>query len=345
MKVALILFWNSIFSVVSAQDYIEYNAQISLAETAFLSDSFESSIILYSKTFKEFNKCFPNDAYIAAEVSSYIGKLEFTDSFLRKGMLWGLNLKVLDEPIFKEFCKSPFYPNLFNDFDSLHEIYNKRINFTYRDKIYTLRNDDLRSNQTHSLFNRIFRSKRSYQKLVENSCSLLTEMTYMIEEYGLPSIENIGVSDRKTSDLSDTSIYKNGTNGNLGWFILWHCHTSFQEWEAHLNDALKNGDISSFYFAVCMDFGARFMESKLPNSEKEKIHNKTPYYFVRWIDPFEPLTDENEINTLRQKIGLMTLASERKKKLWQNKHNQLLMKNLLDIDRSKYIINLNYYIL
>ncbi len=325
-----------------AENYIDYNSSIANADSLLLNNEIAKAINLYHVIFNKYEKCFPNDAYVAAQAACLVNNYYEVSFFLKKGFQFGLNKHVLTEPIFAEFVKSDNFQNLTKIYDSLRFEYKSKINQKYRAQVLVLRNKDLNSNPTHSTLAILgLRNKKSNIWAVDSCRSYCNSLMELYKEYGAPSIDNIGVIDQSIRNLTDTSLYGTGYSSTLGWFLLWHYPYAFQEWETVLLKALKDGDISSFYYAVCRDFSSRwYLVGGLKKSAKKSIKYKDIYYHVRWSIK-EP-ANIDEINERRRKIGLCSLSVEKQKQIAQNKYNFFFHDtNTLP----KTLINYNYFIL
>lgn len=325
------------------QNYIAYNTSIAQAEELLLNNKLIEGVALYKKTFEGYEKCFPNDTYVAAQAACLLKDFTNAAYFFQKGIKYGLNELVFQEPIFTEFLNSNQFNMLQKDYDSLRSIYKARINYKYREEVYKLRRRDRLSNPTHSFLAKIGLRRGDSRVWVMDSCEVYCDsLMSLYQEYGEPSISTIGSFDKSILNAGDSTLYQNGVSPNLGWFLLWHYPYAFQEWEEVLYEALSNGDIPAYYYAVCRDFSSRwYTVGGLSKKAKNKIEYKDPFYFVLWTTVIPENT--TQINDRRAKIGLSSLEVEKKKQAAQNHYNYCLQqKDQINLSKT---INYNYYLL
>ena len=137
-----------------------------------------------------------------------------------------------------------------------------------------------------------------------------------------------------------------GINELLLSTIFYHYPLAFQKWEVHLNEALKNGEISARMYALIRTFCGVHYKYSLDRKVKRKMKYTNYKYYFRWIE----LANEEickTVNIERAKIGLYSVEDEKKIKQYQNKFNWFYKNNLKKdkpiIDKENYCINFNYY--
>lgn len=332
--------------LVCQQNYLQYAAGISKAETMILHDHFDSAFIVYDQVFVSFEKCFPNDVFIAAQAASVMNDFKRCWTYLKKGFEWGLKTECLRYPAFKAFNSSHYSDSIDRYFPQLHAIYQSRINQSYRQECLNLYYRDQKANRTHQPMNILIPAlaKRAEKRLDDTCAALLAELRLLMVRYdGFPSVVNTGVRDTfyaNTHSVSDGRDY---------WIIatlFWHYSYAFQEFDSVLYNAVLDGNLSAWHYALIRDFSKIHYE----NSGKKKnsgIKYQTFHYNVYWLDPGQ-LFGTSELlfyNSNRQQLGLMSLQDEQLKKKRHMQYYEYAQKPSLKEEEKKYLIYFDYYYL
>lgn len=316
MKKILILALLLIFAVGgSAQNYIEYQREITKAENLFFDISFSASIKQYRKTFDAYEFNFPRDCMVAAQVAAYAKDDTSAFYFLRKAARFGASIERIKITYrLRPLQESPLWNQFLKDYDEQRKLYSAGINWPYRELCNKFRNKDryLRDKDQAFFSNRYFVWKPWHRKRWMNNCrEALHVIDSLIPIYGFPSYRTIGVADSTTPPLGNIAL-----NGGQVLTIYYHIvyAKEIPNYTRYLYDEVVKGNLNARDYATIMEFDRR--------SQKDYTSDSSLYY-VRW----EPIPDrkavyanETEVNKRREAIGLSTCYYERVRKIveWKN---------------------------
>ncbi len=295
-----------------AENYIEYQKEITKAENLMFDSLFVESLKQYRKTLDAYSFNFPRDCMIAAQVAAYVGDDTSTFYFLRKAVTFGTTFERMRwiRLLYKPFGNEPLRKAFFHDYDSLRQIYSASINLPYRDICiqYKLKELELRNKDQAFFSNRYFVCRPFLRKKWMSCCKeVLTAMDSLIPKYGFPSYKTIGVTDSVT--LSNMAL----TGADILSIYYHYVCQKNRTWDmSNLYDEVVKGNLSARDYATLQEFDLR--------SQKGYKWGKSLYY-VRWEVPPRPnetYPNEELANQYRAAIGLSTCYYERVRKLWQH---------------------------
>lgn len=328
-------------------NYIGYAKLISKAEMHVLEENYKTAFQYYDSAFLLYEKCFPNDAFVAAEAAAVDEDFKRVVFYFLKGAKWGLNLNCLNYPAFNEFNKSSYADTVHLNFTKSHALYLGRINKEYRKECIDLQIRDIKSNNTHFFLYKLFPflGKKADQKLSDSSSVFLNELKKLIEKYGeFPSISNVGVRDSVGN--SENKVYLEGRFYSILSPIMWHYPYFFQEFDSIIYKELVEGNYSAWHYALARDFSAKYYEVD-PLVDKNKLIYSTYKYHVYWLNVNKKYSDEESelIDFEREKIGLYPVKYEQMKKIRDQRYIEFLKKSSTVQCDKKYLIYFNYYYL
>jgi len=332
--------------VANSQNYIKYNSIISSAIVNVLDSNYSDAIVKFDSAFVQF-KPFPNDAYLAAQVSLLLENNLLTQKYLLIGAGVGLGITSINYPMFSKFKLREDFTSFEQEFSKVSGKYNNSLNSKYREDCINLVIRDQEANNTHSILN-ILRpyAKFTDKKLNKELDKILIDLDSLINKNQgiLPFRSVIGVR----SFEYDKTMPKNseGTQYFLLATIFWHHPLIFQKWENELYKALETGEISARTYALIRTFcGQHFDNNSMSNEMKNQMKYQDYKYYVRWPEYVEK-GDEDAVNIERKKIGLYPISYEYKMKKAQldfNLQYKLIMKKNKIIENNSYKINYNYF--
>jgi len=299
----------------SAQNYIEYQREITKAENLFFDTLYSASIKQYRKTFDAYEFNFPRDCMVAAQVAAYAKDDSSAFYFLRKAARFGASIERIKTTYrLRPLQQSPLWQPFLLDYAEQRKLYHASINWPYRELCNKFSNKDhyLREKDQAFFSNRNFVWKPWHRKRWMNNCrEALHVIDSLIPIYGFPSYRTIGVADTTTLPLGNRAL-----TGCQILIIYYHivCAKEIPNHTRYLYDEVVKGNLNARDYATIMEFDRRSQKGYTCDSS---------LYYVRW----EPIPDrkatysnEVEVNKRREAIGLSTCYYERVRKIveWKN---------------------------
>lgn len=286
LYILIIVFFLS-FSVKAQVNYLDYHREIVECEELIVEGSYEQAIIKFDSLFQRYDFVFLRDYKLATEISAYSGHEEYAFKFLRAGVLGGWEFKSINKSKTLDPLKSSSQWAVFMEqYDSLNNFYLLRINKSLQDQV----NEMFKKDQKKAL-GALFRIGNKAQerygdnKFAPHSEQQLDELEEILEEYGYPGELLIGNNWWMSTVLSHhNSISKN--------YVLQD--TIYQSLRPKLLDAIENGELSPYEFALIEDWRTAVINE----------HGLTSYGFVGGIPDEKVVSD---IDSNRALIGLRSL--------------------------------------
>lgn len=328
-----------------SQDYSIYFKSVALAETNLLDSNYNKAIKIYKNTFSKYEFIFPKDAYISAQIASYVGDDSSCFYFLNNGVKNGLPMEsVLNNPhLSKWITKQKLKNSAMHLANSLVTI---KYNNTYRDTIISMAKEDqrLRDKNETILNSAIFNHKlkpKLYKKWM-NQAEIQTEkILEFTTQFGFPSHKIIGTHRKTDYDKFGTNF-----SSTYAFIILAHYDFAFQTFEEVLPEQLKMGNITPKQVALLRDFATRnYMYGEVKDTTFRDYK-----YFIRWIDNNKERIKNKNIETEienrknyikenitkidddRKKIGLIPYAYQLK-----------MQKNQSLFNKNREILKIEYF--
>ena len=214
---------------------------------------------------------------MATQLSAYKKDFESGFKFIRLGIANGWTLKrISKDNKLKLFRKSPDWKELEQDYDSLHNLYQSRLNFELKEKVHEMFKKDQK--KAFGAFVKIGqKAKRRYseKKFAPHSEKQLEELNDIIDRFGYPGEKLIG------NDLWGSVILSHHNSISVKYNLN---DTLYSNLKPKLIDALKKGEISTYEFAVIADWRIAALNhhsltsfgflGSIPHSVYQKVVNK-----------------------------------------------------------------------
>jgi hypothetical protein len=301
-------------SNIQAENYIEYQNEITLAENLMFDSLFYESVHKYKSIFERYSFNFPKDCLIAAQVAAIINDTSSTFYFMRKAVRFGAkNERITQIRLLQKFTSNtPHWNKYLKDYDTLCFIYRNSIDREYKrlcDSFYQ-RDQEIRNIDQKFLNNRNVVWRRKLRKKWENNCirGLHVLIDSLTPTKGFPSYRTIGVIDSDTRENGNMRVSSVQT-----LILFYHFPKYVGKYLELLYSELVLGNINARDYAIALEFYNR-------NRKGFKDGNSSQYY-IRWEVPPRPserYPTEGEINKRRKAIGLSNCHYERIRKLWQH---------------------------
>lgn len=258
----------------------------------------------YDTIYNNYEFVYANHTLIGLQVAVLNNDTNKLKKYIEKCYIQGIRKEIVMNNLF--IYK---YIDLINTFkinyDSLRNIYKKRINYEIKNKVYALDSiDNIVTDKVNNSFLYFFK----WRKTIKNISKQLFDI---IEKYGYPDEKIIGIFDYGSS--TENAIHAFKANNIL---VHYFSYFSFgiKRKNKLLLDEVYNGNLRPSFFGVFNDFQSRWI---LKNKTKQK------YYNMWHFDPYKRIA---EIDIRRSEIGLKNTKYEVKRRNYiikcrKNKNN------------------------
>ena len=261
-------------SFINAQNYFEYYNKSNKGDSLKFYKKYIEALENYENAFKKVDFVHSDKLINAGLTAIKLNKYEKANSYFETAILQSGNKSFLKLKEFKNNKKE--FVGLSNKISMLDNIFQKKINNTYKNKIDSL-----------YILDQSYREKnQSTEKIDDSNFSLLLSLIY---EYGFPSEEKIGYESYKRAN------------------IILHHNLRLTKNEKYLNiffeKYVRNGEYRPEDYAWTLE------------QNRVWFNKSTPiYYFL--ILPTKNLTHEQKekINLTRREIGLKPLEAFKENK-------------------------------
>lgn len=270
-------------------DYLVYHQQILEAEALITKREFTKALDVYEKIVNEYDFVYLRDYQIATQLALYTGNTREAIRYLRLGIANGWEMKSIKK---NEYLKNLAEWKLIKkDYDSLREVYDKRINHSLRSEVKKMMSKD-QWKALGALFTFSSRGQDRYaeKKFAPHSEKQLAQLNKILEEYGYPGERLIGNNVWMSTILSHhNSISQAYVNRD----------TLYTYFRPKLLEAIKKGQLSPYEFAIIDSW----------HLEVKSSHTANSYGF---LGPSLTHSTAEEANRLRSQIGLRSIQTRNK---------------------------------
>lgn len=283
-------------------NFFLYQKTVSNAESFILSEKYSEAIDEYNLLLKDYDYVFPRDMYIAAQVAAYTQNESEFLKFLESAILRGCSEKAL---LFNRYIKkgiSRISRNKFNElYNENNKLYKQHIKLSLKEEIDRLFEVDRLFYKLHNRKS-LFKKKKNVLPLWAVVSEMIGEkIEFFIKKEGFPSYRLIGVDTNQDFDLAVTS--------QLCIILLAHDFDSIPSINDLLFEEAVKGNLPVRGYAFLRDVVAykRITKEKLKKDDFDNYRYASLQHMVGEYD-------EKAINKNREKIGLLSLELEIKKK-------------------------------
>ena len=228
-------------------DYTLYHIQILKAEQQIASENFKEALIIYESAFNEYDFVFLRDYQRATQLAHFLNEHQKTDLLLRGAIKSGWSIKSIKKNKFlAEYRKTDSWKSLKKDYDSLRNLYEKRINLPLREQVKKMFSKD-QGKALGALFTFSSKAQDRYaeSKFAPHSIDQMHEFAEIMDSHGYPGEMLIGNSIWMSTILSHhNSISQEFVERD----------TLYPSLKPHLIRSLKKGEISPFEMALIDDW-------------------------------------------------------------------------------------------
>jgi hypothetical protein len=284
---------------LSAQkSYVAYYEGVSNARVLGSNDAYDSAVIVFKKTFEDYERIFPQDAEVAMRIAALNNDTVNVAWFFERATPYGMSIHVLDstswgdEDVFIYFRRTSVYQQLVKRYPERRHIFEQGINLEYSRKLTVL---NKRLYDAYDPIKRFFGKAMRIQR--DTAASMLSEYLELYKEYGTPSFLNVV---RLHGDSIDP---KNVTMTAFGWNVFWIHNTAFEIYDHLLRKAMLDGELHLYAYAAIYD---HLITDPYVRYKKETI-NRYRYFYGMMTDPTDlKKKDLDRINANRRADGLMS---------------------------------------
>jgi len=254
-------------------NYFDYHKACRRAEKLFIDTLYKECLNTYDSTFEKYDFVFPRDCFIAAQIAFKIGNDSIAVEYLKRAVPFGLNadmsIKNDTSLLLHKIYYSKYWSSYVNDYDSLRNLYIKRVDWGLKKKLDEITFIDQKWRvQNNKWFNRNFRKYLEKGFNIDNKKHIeFLDSIFKIK--GFPGVWLTGVGD------SNNIAYNNNKNlSPLFTIILYHYDSAYVKFGPFLLKEVELGHIDPREYAMIRDFSDRHLVKKDKN---EKM-----YYNIWW---------------------------------------------------------------
>ncbi|MBL7837917.1 MAG: hypothetical protein JNM67_10405 [Bacteroidetes bacterium] len=301
----MLLTFCSIHSNVRALDYFHYQKLVNSLDDKIIESKYEETISTLDSIYNNFNFVYARHCVKALQICLRVRDEERSALWLNKAVLAGVPQWYLKQlTSLRAIHYIPSCKLILKQYDSLHQIYLKRINrklADYIDSLYDI--DQFRTKRVNDGFAPLRISIYGLQ-WINNNKRQWKLLQQVMTTYGFPGEQLLGLPKmfEDTSVMFKNNVYRfNQLDAYQTYIMLIHCYSRKTK---SINDllyrAVKLGQMPAYQYAAINDFMAEY---------GYKAYSRN--YFNQWHTTKDS-TMFNDIMIRRREIGLNTLEQKHK---------------------------------
>ena len=288
-KFLLTFIFSFLIQFIWAQEnYLNYHQRVIESEILITSEKYPEAIEHLDQLFSDFSFAFLREIKLATELAAYENDLDHGFKFIRLGIQNGWSLKdIKKNKRFSLFLESEEWNHVISEFDSLHAVYESRIDNSYREKVQ----DMFKKDQKKALGALLKIGDKAQEKYNEtkfgpHSEQQLKELDKILEDLGYPGEKLIGNNYWAATILSHhNSVSKKFINNDTLYLSL----------KPKLWAAFQRGELSQKEWAEFEDWKIAVLND----------HGKSNFGFLGSIPNSEEL---EKVDKNRASIGMRSVA-------------------------------------
>ena len=335
-KIFLFIIALQVAAKLSATTYIDYNRQVTTAESLFFVGQFEAGFAKYMKIFDSY-KPFAKDCFAAIQLSAMHRDTIFFNFFFAKGIENGLNWATL----YKSKHVRQFLMENKGTVGHLEKIYLERrqkylqsINRNIRDSIFLLRRRD--DSGRRSTKNKMVYSNYLYyikDTVLDANIRILERIAKRV---GFPGQRMIGIRDPEIDNEKESPNLLE----SIASVILYHHYCGFFLMKDELYNGLLHGEILPSEYALIYEWAYdSYNESKgaLRGGNTRYIFDvKCEYppqdkFYNNFLNSFFYCRDTTLVNNCRKEIGMESIQHQLAKKKFAERNDLLLTSGIFNL--------------
>lgn len=280
------------------QNYLGYYTQINKAKLLAVDSNYQESVLLYKKTFEDYDFEFARDCINALEISSLITQDSLTSYFMKCALKRGVPISYFNKnQKLADFRSTPYWDSIVKDSTTLRKDYQSKINNEIRDEINQIFQEDQRiRKQFYHWSNFLFRPflAHKWKKLNRKHVMQIIEIT---EKYGFPGERLIGID---LPEHHEKIGYDQFSTGMPIVILVHHYSQANESYDSLLCNEVFNGNLYNEHFVTICDFEAEFGRGKYTNYGYYGLRHQPKNYI------------QGEFDRKREKIGLLSSSEIQK---------------------------------
>lgn len=244
----------------SAQNYLNYYAQVNRAKLLAADANYQESALLYKKTFEAYDFVFARDCINAFEISSLTSLDSLTFYFIKSALKSGVTVSYfLKNPTLASFRSTQYWNEVAKDSATFRNEYESSIDIELRDEINQMFREDQEIREKYYHWsNLLFRPMigNKWRKLNQAQVIRIVEIT---QKQGFPGERLIGIDLPKYHE----KISANQFSAGMPIIIFVHHYSQPNaSFDSLLQAEVFNGNLYNEHFATICDFEAAFGKNK-----------------------------------------------------------------------------------
>ncbi len=285
------------YTKTEAKDYFQYHELVNSLDEHIILERYSDAIPVLDSIYRNFNFIYARHSIKALQICLRVRDEERSSLWLQKSILGGVPLWYLKHlPSIRSIQEFEKCRIVLSNYDSLHQVYLKRINRKLADYIDSLFEiDQIRTNRVNDGIIPLRYTVYGLQWL-HNNKKQWKLIQQVMTTYGFPGEQLIGLP----KYYEDTSIaYRNGIirftqlDAYQVYFMLLHCYSHKEKsMNEQLIQAVKSGMMPAYQYAAINDFMAEY-----------GYKSYRQFYYNEWQTD-DDSTHLAQINIRRKSIGL-----------------------------------------
>ena len=229
------------------EDYLDYHLKIRQAEALIAENSFKRALNVYQEVFSSYSFVFLRDYKIAAQLAWQMGDGSKACEFVKSGIAGGWKMKDIKQTKFLKSLRSTTeFKTVKADYDSLRDVYLKRINSELRWEVRKMSwKDQWKALMALFRFSEKGQARYGERKFAPKNELRLQRVLEIIEDYGYPGERLIG-----------NEPWMMGIVGRRNQISQEFCKkdTVYQQMKPILLTAIAKGEMQPVYYAFIDDW-------------------------------------------------------------------------------------------
>jgi hypothetical protein len=233
----------SLTYVYAQIDYRDYHRNVMIIEEHIANENYVQALKDYGMLFEDYPFVFKRDYQIASQLAIYLGNDEKSIEYLRHGIAAGWTLKSIKKNKFlDEVRKGDDWKTIAQEYDSLYESYESRLNQDVRNRVKEMfSKDQWKALGALFTFSSDAQDRYAEKKFAPHSEPQVREFLDIQKEYGYPGERLVGNDYWMSTILSHHNSISQSYNRQ---------DTLYISIKPLLLEALIKGEMSAFEFAL-----------------------------------------------------------------------------------------------
>ena len=227
----------------SEPDFRLYHQHIAEAEELIAEESYAGALKVYDEAFSTGKFIFLRDCKVATQLALYLGDIPGSFEYLRLGIRQGWDLRNIRKNKFLlPLQKEPQWKQVLSHYDSLHAIYQSRLDYDLRKEVHQMfKQDQWKAIGALFTFGSKAKDRYAERKFAPNNEEQVARLMEILHGYGYPGEKLIGNNYWMMTILSHHNSISE---------IYCQEDTMYTYLQPRLLSAIHNGEMSPFEYAL-----------------------------------------------------------------------------------------------